>query len=202
MNPPFTRHGAREGDRTEVHNPAFAAFGADEEEQNRLAARLTRISLGGRAHGHAGLASYFVDLADRKLTLERAAGLGSTALVYEWYFLERDSTVMAIRLLVHSDCHNRRKWNHTQGPSLLTLAWQNVLVIANKGTPVSEPRASFVILSAQPKDTLEGEFIAQAITETLFTNQLCRLEDGPFGGSKIRLGGYCCWRSLRLPTAS
>ena len=26
MNPPFTRHGAREGDRTSVHNPAFAAF--------------------------------------------------------------------------------------------------------------------------------------------------------------------------------
>jgi tRNA1(Val) A37 N6-methylase TrmN6 len=36
MNPPFTRHGAREGDRTEVHNPAFAAFGATEAEQNML----------------------------------------------------------------------------------------------------------------------------------------------------------------------
>ena len=59
MNPPFTRHGAREGDRTQVHNPAFAAFGADEEEQNRLSARLSDLAEGGRAHGHAGLASYF-----------------------------------------------------------------------------------------------------------------------------------------------
>lgn len=66
MNPPFTRHGAREGDRTEVHNPAFAAFGATEEEQEQLARHLRRLGIGGHAHGHAGLASYFVDLADRK----------------------------------------------------------------------------------------------------------------------------------------
>jgi NAD(P)-dependent dehydrogenase (short-subunit alcohol dehydrogenase family)/predicted RNA methylase len=67
MNPPFTRHGAREGDRTQVHNPAFAASGADEEEQDRLANRLSRLASGGVAHGHAGMASYFADLADRKL---------------------------------------------------------------------------------------------------------------------------------------
>jgi hypothetical protein len=76
MNPPFTRHGAREGDRTHVHNPAFAAFGADEEEQDRLAERLKEVSRGSSAHGHAGLASYFAELAHRKL----AAG-GRLALV-------------------------------------------------------------------------------------------------------------------------
>lgn len=76
MNPPFTRHGAREGDRTLVHNPAFAAFGADEDEQDLLSARLKRVSRGGYAHGHAGLASYFVDLAHRKL-----AQSGTLALV-------------------------------------------------------------------------------------------------------------------------
>ena len=43
MNPPFTRHGAREGDRTQVHNPAFAAFGASEEEQNQLSDHLRRF---------------------------------------------------------------------------------------------------------------------------------------------------------------
>ncbi len=47
MNPPFTRHGAREGDRTEVHNPAFAVFGADEEEQDRLSERLRQLAVGG-----------------------------------------------------------------------------------------------------------------------------------------------------------
>jgi len=30
MNPPFVRHGAREGDRSQVHNPAFAVFESSE----------------------------------------------------------------------------------------------------------------------------------------------------------------------------
>jgi hypothetical protein len=76
MNPPFTRHGAHEGERTETHNPAFAAFNATEEEQNRLAAHLQSLGAGGCAHGHAGLASYFVDLADRKI-----APSGTVAMV-------------------------------------------------------------------------------------------------------------------------
>src|SRR5262249_52738131 len=76
MKPPFTRHGAREGDRTAVHNPAFAAFGADEKEQDRLSDHLAELAVGGQAHGHAGMASYFAELADRKL----AAG-GTLALV-------------------------------------------------------------------------------------------------------------------------
>ena len=59
MNPPFTRHGAREGERLETHNPAFAAFNATDEEQNQLAKGLKSLAVGGCAHGHAGLASYF-----------------------------------------------------------------------------------------------------------------------------------------------
>jgi hypothetical protein len=76
MNPPFVRHGAREGDRSQVHNPAFAAFEASEEDQNVLAAHVSGLAAGSCAHGHAGMASYFLELAHRKL-----APAGTLALV-------------------------------------------------------------------------------------------------------------------------
>ena len=91
MNPPFSRHGAREGARAQVHNPAFAAFGASEEEQNQLAKRVKQLGARGTGHGHAGMASYFVDLAHRK-----TAHAGTLALVLplrrnEWHVLGKDS---------------------------------------------------------------------------------------------------------------
>jgi hypothetical protein len=43
-------------------------------------------------------------------------------------------------------------------------------------------------LSGQPKNTLEGELIGQAITRAIAASGIRRLEDGPFGGSQIRLG--------------
>ena len=41
------------------------------------------------------------------------------------------------------------------------------LFVGTKSAPHGEPRATFVILSRQPKTTLEGELIAQAITNAI-----------------------------------
>lgn len=72
MNPPFARTVGQEGDRVGVPRPAFAGFGTTEAEQEAMSDRLSSISIYGRGgkaagHGHAGLASNFLDLAHAKI---------------------------------------------------------------------------------------------------------------------------------------
>lgn len=45
-----------------------------------------------------------------------------------------------------------------------------------------------MVLSGQVESTLHGELVAQAITRTITSARVRRLEDGPFGGTRICLG--------------
>ena len=107
MNPPFTRHGAREGDRTHVHNPAFAAFGADDEEQDLLSGHLRKLGAGGHAHGHAGLASSFVDLADRKTAANGTPGFGLAANRSQRSVMEQSAVPVAPAIHLSRDSNDR-----------------------------------------------------------------------------------------------
>ena len=188
MNPPFTRHGARESDRTLVHNPAFAAFGATEEEQNRLSRRLNYLGKGSPAHGHAGLASYFVDLAHRK-----TAGSGTLALVLplssmsgsSWEGIRtlwRNEYLLPLIVTIAGEGTHSRSFSADTGMA-------ECLFVGRKIRPTTvDRRATFAILRGQPKDTLEGEYIAGAISSILDRGNIRRLEDGPFGGTRILLG--------------
>jgi hypothetical protein len=187
MNPPFTRHGAREGDRTLVHNPAFAAFGASEKEQNKLAERLKSLSAGGVAHGHAGMASYFADLADRKL----APG-GTLALVLPLTAMS-GSSWEKVRALWRT-CYSSlmvvtiaEGGSHTRSFSADT-GMAECLVVGRKARVVGENRAFFIVLARQPESTLHGELAAQIIRKVVSDGNIRRLEDGPFGGTRISLG--------------
>lgn len=201
MNPPFTRHGAREGDRTQVHNPAFAAFGADEEEQDRLSNRLSIVSEGGRAHGHAGLASFFAELAHRKLAaggtlalvlpLSSMSGMSWEGIRQQW----RSDYSSPIIVTIAEDGSHTRSFSADTGIA-------ECLVVARKSPPSTEPRATFVVLSGQPKNTLEGELVAQAITRAIAESGIRRLEDGPFGGSRILLGETVVGEALDCPLPS
>ncbi|MCQ3806017.1 MAG: hypothetical protein OXB92_11920 [Acidimicrobiaceae bacterium] len=81
MNPPFARTVGQEGDRVGIPRPAFAGFGTSEVEQKQMSKRLAEIYRAKRkqpaekyqgrhptaGHGHAGLASNFLDLAHAKV---------------------------------------------------------------------------------------------------------------------------------------
>jgi hypothetical protein len=199
MNPPFTRHGAREGDRTLVHNPAFAAFGASEEEQNRLAKRLRRVSAGGIGHGHAGMASYFADLADRKLAPD-----GTLALV------------LPLSAMNGSSWERVRALWRTGYSSLMvvTIADDGLhsfsadtdiaecLVVGTKRRAAGENRAIFVVLARQPQSTLHGELTAQLIRSAVSPGNIRRLEDGPFGGTRISLGDTAEGEMIECPLSA
>jgi hypothetical protein len=189
MNPPFTRHGAREGDRSLVHNPAFAAFETSEAEQNLLASRLARLGEGGCAHGHAGLASYFVELAHRKL-----AASGTLALVLPLSAMS-GSSWEGVRSLLASEYSSllvvtiAESGSHARSFSADT-GMAECLVVAQKVRVGAEhnPRVHCVVLAGQPKTALDGELIAQEISSAIASGTIRRLEDGPFGGTIIRAG--------------
>jgi NAD(P)-dependent dehydrogenase (short-subunit alcohol dehydrogenase family) len=186
MNPPFTRHGTREGQTAGVHNPAFAAFDATEAEQDVLAARLTRLTRHSCGHGHAGFGSHFVELAHRKL----AVG-GTMAFVLPLTAMS-GSSWEGVRSLWAQTYHDI---------AVVTIAESRVstrsfsadtnmaecLVVAKKGPGGTEPRAVFAVLNAQPQNTVEAELIANAIHQAA-SSGVRKLEDGPFGGTAIRLG--------------
>lgn len=200
MNPPFTRHGAHEGDRIDVHNPAFAAFEADEDEQNELANHLREVA--GRdthAHGHAGLGSHFVELAHRKLApngrmalvLQMSAMTGQAWQACRSLWFDNYSDILVVTIT--------ETGSHTRSFSADT-GMAECLVVATKSKPEgNERRASFAVLRGQPKTALEGDLIAQAISNAILNAHIRKLEDGPFGGTSLHLGDTLCGEIVDCP---
>ena len=75
MNPPFTRTTAAGGPYTGTYAAAFAAFGADIDEQKDMAARMKKQSKDTCYHGNAGMGSAFAALGDKKLKPGGVMGL-------------------------------------------------------------------------------------------------------------------------------
>ena len=67
MNPPFTSNTKHYDAVDGVVNAAFAAYDASDDDQEEMAKRLKRLAKGASYHGHAGLASAFVALANVKV---------------------------------------------------------------------------------------------------------------------------------------
>lgn len=199
MNPPFTRHGAREGFRSTVHNPAFAAFEANEEDQNQLAKHLRTVAGETHAHGHPGLASHFVELAHRK-----AAPTGRTAMVLpmssmtgmSWQKCRSLWSDSYTDILVVSIAESG---THTRSFSADT-GMAECLFIAAKSQPGDDDRrALFAVLREQPKTALEGDQIAQAINRVIMKGLVRNLEDGPYGGTRLELGDTIVGEIINCP---
>jgi hypothetical protein len=134
------------------------------------------------------MGSYFVELAHRKL-----APLGTIALVLEltsmsgrsWdgvrnLFISGYSSLIVVTIA--------ERGSHTRSFSADT-GIAECLVVGQKSAPSSRnvPRATFVVLSGQPRTALEGELIAEAISSAM-AGSVRTLEDGPFGGTRISIG--------------
>ena len=81
MNPPFTRPTNHEAQHANIPIPSFAGFATSQEEQRDMSNKLQRVRR-GIGHGNAGIASYFLELAHKKL---KAGGV--LALVLPFSFL-------------------------------------------------------------------------------------------------------------------
>ena len=76
MNPPFVRSTNHAGDgRDKDHAPAFAAFGANEEDQRAMASKAAVLLKNTCYSGNAGLGSAFAAIGDRMLAPNGMLGI-------------------------------------------------------------------------------------------------------------------------------
>lgn len=196
MNPPFTRDTNHEGQHATVAHPKFAAFGSSRDEQKAMAKAAKELTKGTVSNGHAGEASTFLALADRKLKID-----GILALV------------MPVTLLSGSSwekCRNQLREAY-DNLILISISGQDNLVSFSADTGMGEclvvgqksgrgqHRATFVILNEAPNYSMYGLAVAQQICQMMRDKSLRQLEDGPSGGSTITFGKDIAGQAIDAP---
>jgi hypothetical protein len=200
MNPPFTRPGNHEGVHVDQFNPAFAAFGATQEEQEMISVERKKLVKGTSADGNAGIGADFVALAERMskpggciaFVLPQSAIVGSTWSKTRELWRTRYMDII-VTTIAGKKARDRSFSMDTD------IA--ECMVVATKATAGMEPsnRARFVALKRRPETGLEGEALAKAIMLTLSDGSIKRLEDGPVGGTHIHLGDDLIGEAVDCP---
>ena len=192
MNPPFTRPGSDwEGeDRQSDYIKQFRGLSVDLETQREMSALARKYAADTCAHGYAGLASWFVALADRMVKQG-----GTIALVLPLTALHGASWKKVRQLIAqeYSDV------------TVLTIAAPRAedqsfsadtgiaetLIVGRKspgGDPDPENRGLFVSLKRRPRDEMEATELARAISTLAEDPAIRPLEVGPFGGRALVVG--------------
>ena len=197
MNPPFTRATNHEGAHAAVVNPAFAAFDATKQDMDAMGKRLNQKGRGTAYHGNAGIASAFAALADSKLKpggvlalvlpLSAAVGLSWTRFRR---MLARDYANLNVLSIAASD-NDELSFSADTGMA-------ECLVVARKRR-YGEPRAArvhFTSLARRP----QGFAHAGAIAKHVLAGCEARgVEDGPYGGTPLRVGDEKSGAMLTAP---
>ena len=189
MNPPFTRAGSDwEGDeRASDAVKPFRGLSNDPETQQKMSDTAKRYAQGTCAHGYAGLASYFVALADKMVSDD-----GTLALVLPLTAMQGTSWVKTRDLI-------RRNYGDV---TVVTIAqarpidqsfsadtnMAEALLICRKVPTASRGRGRFISLVQRPHNEMEASEIARVIIPLLADAQIRTLEDGPYGGIPIVIG--------------
>ncbi|MDE0482011.1 MAG: hypothetical protein OXI67_05495 [Candidatus Poribacteria bacterium] len=193
QNPPFTKPGTDQG--SSIPKTTFQGSDRPEEDKKAMQAVL-RSKKSQIAHGLSGLASYFVDLADRKL--KHGGTMGFILLAT---FLA-SSTMQKLRDMLATEYHNVAVVTITEEASEGEAAFSadtkmaECIVVATKGTGKNSGRGKFVCLNQRPQSLLEAMEIAKYVNRN---NSTRRLEDIPSGGDMIRIGGDIVGQMLDCP---
>jgi hypothetical protein len=208
MNPPFTRLTGGGGKTSEIPLPMFAAFGTEQEEQELMSARTKKLTFGTCAHGNAGEASIFVQVAHNKVRHD-----GYLALVLPLTFLSGAAW---------EDCRELIRKNYrdivvvtiassksgTFAFSADTDVGECLLVARRAQKPntgilsAAADRVTSVSLTTKPSAPFEGTEIARQIRQTIQGGNVAKLEAGPLGGSPLALGNVHIGEMLSGPISA
>ena len=189
MNPPFTKPGSDwEGPGREVdYIKQFRGLGTDLETQRSMAALEKQYGKGTCAHGYAGIASWFVALADRMVRPD-----GTIALVLPLTALQGASW-QKVRQLIAGSYRDAiiltiaAARPHDQSFSADTGMAETMLVCRESSNSPGK-RGLFVSLQQRPRSEMEATELAKAITALTGNPALKKLEDGPYGGLPLVIG--------------
>ena len=190
MNPPFTRAGSdwQSGNPQGYDTKTFHGLSTDAETQRKMAKLAKEYAKGTCAHGYAGIASWFVALADRMVKNN-----GTIALVLPMTVLQ-GATWQKTRELIVSEYSDVKALTiaaprqHDRSFSAET-GMAETLLLCRKSQDSSNGRGLFVSLLRRPRNEMEAVELARAISSVAEDRPNLRtLEDGPFAGSPLLVG--------------
>ena len=200
MNPPFTRATNKAGVYADTFAGAFAAFNASKKDQQDMSKRMGTLKAETCYHGHAGMASAFAALADRKLrpggVLALVLPLTATA-GFAWQnfrqMLARDYTDLMVLSIAAPD-NNQTSFSADTGMAECLVAARkkgNVFNVAD----IRE--ALFVSLRHRPRGFAHASAVWQRVTSDAHVRNIA---DGPFGGTAIYVGDEVSGETLASAT--
>ncbi len=199
MNPPFTSNTKHRDADEGILNAAFAAFDTTEEDQSRMANRLEQLAKGTCYHGHAGLASGFAALANRKVRPE-----GVIALVLPFTAINGPSWAK-FRELMATQYTDITVVSIAGADAELSFSSDTAigecLVIGRKIARHEQPRSrgQFVSLTRKPSSFVHSLELSKSTFTDIETRHL---EDGPYGGVPIHCGDASEGELLDAPVDS
>ena len=199
MNPPFTRATNHEGAHADITNPAFAAFGATQADQTAMGNRMNQFGRGTCYHGNAGIASAFAALAHRKLKPGGVLALVlplSAASGLSWQAFRRMVAQGYTDLTVLSIAANGKEMSFSSDTGMAEC-----LVIARKlmkddPPTLSGKRIGLTSLLKRPRGLAPAAAVAESIINS---DSVRRIEDGPYGGTRLTTGGELIGEMLSTP---
>ena len=196
MNPPFTRNTTREGATADAVAAAFAAFDATEADQRDMAKRMGQLRHGTSYHGNAGVASAFAGLAHQKLKEGGVLALVlplSSAVGIAWQNFREMVARNYTDLTVLSIAANGNDMAFSSDTGMAEC-----LVIARKlkDDETSTDRVQFATLERRPANLAAASVFA---TKVDFGEDTRKIEDGPFGGTRLPMGDAAIGESLSAP---
>ena len=196
MNPPFTRNTTREGATADAVAAAFAAFDASEADQRDMAKRMGELRLGTCYHGNAGIASAFAGLAHKKLKPGGVLALVlplSAAVGLAWQNFREMVACNYTDITVLSIAANGNDMAFSSDTGMAEC-----LVIARKfkeGESSSE-RVQFATFAQRPLHLAAASVVARNVD---FRKDTRKIEDGPFGGTRLSIGDETAGEMLTAP---
>ena len=196
MNPPFTSNTKHYDADEGVLNAAFAAFDSSDEEQSAMAARLKSLAANTVYHGHAGLGSIFVSLADRKV---RPNGIIALVLPFtavngsSWAKFRELIATKYTDVTVASIAANGNDMSFSSDTGIAEC-----LVIARRVKEDEKPdgRADFLSVSSRPTGLAPAAEITNQAANLL---EVRTVEGGPYGGTPIHIGETAIGEVLNAP---
>jgi len=197
MNPPFPSNTKHFDAAAGVVNAAFAAFDLSEADQAGMAERMKHLARDTVYHGHAGLGSAFVSLAERKL---KPGGI--VALVLPFTAVNGASWVKFRELLAGqfddialvSIAANGRDMSFSSDTGMAEC-----LVLGRKLGPEesSKGRGNFISLRERPANFAAASEVAKSLLTA--NGGKWQLEEGPFGGALARCGDTIMGEAIDAP---
>ncbi len=195
LNPPFTRPDSDASSGTP--KAVFKGSGRDKEEEQMM--RRARRQKDWRVgDGNAGLASDFVDLADKMLKANGKSKMGF---------------ILPVTCLTTSDWRKVRNMWATEYHDVVVISIADAkgescafsadtsmaecMVVATKGEKHDNTsRGTFISLNHRPRSVLEA---LEIVNNTYRLDSVRRLEDEPSGGDPLKVGDDSLGHALNCP---